>query len=161
MIRRALYPGTFDPVTNGHLDIIRRARHLFDELVVAVAANPEKALLFPLKDREGLLRQSVRHMQSVRVISFHGLLVDLVQELKAVAVIRGLRAVSDFEFEFQMALANRELYARAETVFLMPSAEFIFVSSTIIKNIARHGGSVRHFVPAHVARKLASRLKDS
>jgi len=122
------------------------------ELITASAAT---------HDREALLRQSVRRMPRVRVISFHGLLVDLVQEVKAVAVIRGLRAVSDFEFEFQMALANRELYARAETVFLMPSAEFIFVSSTIIKNIARHGGSVRHFVPAHVARKLASRLKNS
>ena len=105
-----------------------------------------------------MLRQSVKRMESVSVTIFHGLLVDLVKELKAVAVIRGLRAVSDFEFEFQMALANRELYARAETVYLMPSAEFIFVSSTIIKNIARHGGSVQHFVPAHVARKLKSGL---
>ena len=159
-IRRAVYPGTFDPITNGHVDIIRRAVRLFDRLIIAVAANPQKEPYFDLEERESMVRQAVRSIRNVRVITFEGLLVDLVRHQKAVAIVRGLRAVSDFEFEFQMALANRELFAQAESVYLMPSAEHIFVSSTIIKNIAAHGGNVRHFVPAHVQRRLARRLSS-
>jgi len=159
-IRRAVYPGTFDPVTNGHVDVIRRALRLFDRLIIAVAANPQKEPFFKLADRESMVRQTVRRIRNVRVITFEGLLVDLVRDQKAVAIVRGLRAVSDFEFEFQMALANRELFTDAESVYLMPSIEYIFVSSTIIKNIAMHGGSVRHFVPAHVERRLTRRLQQ-
>lgn len=159
-MRRAIYPGTFDPVTNGHLDIIRRAVRLFDHLTVAVAANPGKDPLFDLKDRAALVRQTVRGMRKVKVMTFDGLLVNLVRDLDAVAIVRGLRAVSDFEFEFQMALANRELYADAESVYLMPSSEHIFVSSTIIKSIAIHGGSLRRFVPKHVERRLREHLKS-
>ncbi len=158
MKRRAVYPGTFDPVTNGHKDIINRAGRLFDELVIAVAANPDKVPLFSLKERVALLRQTVKTRKHVRVVAFEGLLVQLVRDYDAVAILRGLRAISDFEFEFQMALANRKLYGNAETVYLMPSSEYIFVSSTIIKNIAKHGGSVHHFVPAHVERLLKKKF---
>ena len=157
-VRRAIYPGTFDPVTNGHLDIIQRAVRLFDELVVAVAANPQKEPLLPLDVREKLVRRSVRGMRMVSVTTFQGLLVDLARELDAVAVVRGLRAVSDFEMEFQMALANRQLYAGCESVYLMPSAEHTFVSSTIIRNIALHGGRVRRFVPAFVEESLRAQM---
>jgi pantetheine-phosphate adenylyltransferase len=134
---------------------------MFDELIIAVAANPEKTPLFDLAEREALVRRSVRRMRKVQVVTFRGLLVDLTKELGAVAILRGIRAVSDFEFEFQMALANRELHAGAESIYLMPSIEHIFISSTIIKNIARHGGSVHPFVPAHVERKLTQRFSAS
>jgi pantetheine-phosphate adenylyltransferase len=158
--RRAIYPGTFDPITNGHVDIIHRAVHLFDELVVAVAANPQKEPFLPLAEREQLVRQSVRKLRRVRITTFGGLLVDLARDLNAVAIVRGLRAVSDFELEFQMALANREMYAGSESVYLMPSAEHTFISSTIIKNIALHGGRVRRFVPAHVEQCLKRKLRE-
>jgi pantetheine-phosphate adenylyltransferase len=153
-MRRAVYPGTFDPITNGHLDIIRRAQRLFDELVIAIAANPQKAPLLDFATRETLVRRSVESMPGVRVVAFDGLLVQLVKDQEADVILRGLRAVSDFEFEFQMALMNRELSAGAETIYLMPSVEYIFISSTIIKNIAAHGGPVRNFVPAHVEEAL-------
>jgi len=160
-MRRAIYPGTFDPITNGHLDIIRRAQCLFDELIIAVAANPQKSPLFDLSTREDLVRRSVHGMDGIRVATFDGLLVGLVDTHRAHAILRGLRAVSDFEFEFQMALMNRELNPRAETIYLMPSAEYIFISSTLIKNIAAHGGSVGNFVPPHVEHALRTRAGHS
>jgi pantetheine-phosphate adenylyltransferase len=157
-MRRAIYPGTFDPITNGHLDIIRRAQRLFDELVIAIAANPQKAPLLDHATRERLVRTSVEGMKGTRVVAFDGLLVGLVEDYQADVILRGLRAVSDFEFEFQMALMNRELSAKAETIYLMPSVEHIFVSSTIIKNIAGHGGPIRKFVPPHVEEALMVRF---
>ena len=153
-MRRAIYPGSFDPVTNGHLDVIERARKLFDEVIVAVAGNDEKQPLFSLEDRLDLLRQTAGRIDNVRVAEFKGLLVDFAKAEKAGAVIRGLRAVSDFEFEFQMALMNRKLDAEVETIFLMPKEEYTYLSSRIIKEIARLSGDVSSFVPACVAKAL-------
>ena len=157
-MRRAIYPGSFDPVTNGHLDVIERARKLFDEVIVAVAHNDEKQPLFSLGERLDLLRQTVGEVDNVRIAEFKGLLVEFAKEEKARAVIRGLRAVSDFEFEFQMALMNRKLDAAAETIFLMPKEEYTYLSSRIVKEIARLGGDVSSFVPTCVAKALTTKF---
>ena len=153
-MRRAIYPGSFDPVTNGHLDVIERARKLFDEVVVAVAHNDEKQPLFSLKERLDLLRETAGTIGGVRIAEFSGLLVEFARAESAGAVIRGLRAVSDFEFEFQMALMNRKLAAAVETIFLMPKEEYTYLSSRIVKEIARLGGDVSSLVPACVAKAL-------
>jgi pantetheine-phosphate adenylyltransferase len=158
-MRRAIYPGSFDPVTNGHLDIIERARKLFDEVIVAVAHNDAKAPLFTLEERLDLLRSTMGKIDNVRVDSFDGLLVEFARTREAIAVIRGLRAISDFEFEFQMALMNRKLEARVETIFLMPTEEYTYLSSRIVKEIARLGGDVSKFVPPPVAKALAAKIK--
>ena len=157
-MRRAIYPGSFDPVTNGHLDVIARARKLFDEVVVAVAHNLEKEPLFTLEERLELLRDALRSESGVRVSQFEGLLVDFAQSEQANAVIRGLRAVSDFEFEFQMALMNRKLRGNVETIFLMPKEEYTYLSSRLVKEIARLGGDVSQFVPAKVAKALRTKM---
>jgi len=157
-MRRAIYPGSFDPATNGHLDVIERARKLFDEVIVAVAHNDEKQPLFSLDERLDLLRQTVGEIDNVRIAEFKGLLVEFAKEEKARAVIRGLRAVSDFEFEFQMALMNRKLDAAAETIFLMPKEEYTYLSSRIVKEIARLGGDVSSFVPTCVAKALTTKF---
>jgi pantetheine-phosphate adenylyltransferase len=157
-MRRAIYPGSFDPVTNGHLDVIERARKLFDEVVVAVAHNDEKQPLFSLEERLELLRETAGRIDNVRIAEFKGLLVDFAKAGKAGAVIRGLRAVSDFEFEFQMALMNRKLEAGVETIFLMPKEEYTYLSSRIVKEIARLGGDVSSFVPARVAKALSRKF---
>ena len=153
-MRRAIYPGSFDPVTNGHLDVIERARKLFDEVVVAVAHNDEKQPLFSLKHRLELLQETAGKIDNVRIAEFDGLLVEFARQAEAGAVIRGLRAVSDFEFEFQMALMNRKLDGAVETIFLMPKEEYTYLSSRIVKEIARLGGDVSSFVPASVAKAL-------
>lgn len=158
-MKRAIYPGSFDPVTNGHLDVISRARKLFDEIVVAVADNDEKQPLFSLEERLALLRDALGKIDNVRVARFDGLLVDFAVEQKASAVIRGLRAVSDFEFEFQMALMNRKLADNVETIFLMPKEEYTYLSSRLVKEIARLGGNVSGFVPSPVAEALAKKFK--
>jgi pantetheine-phosphate adenylyltransferase len=157
-MRRAIYPGSFDPVTNGHLDVVERARKLFDEVVVAVAHNEEKHALFSLEERLDLLDGMVGKIDNVKVAQFDGLLVKFATEQNATAVIRGLRAVSDFEFEFQMALMNRHLENKVETIFLMPKEEYTYLSSRIIKEIARLGGDVSKFVPPTVARALAKKF---
>jgi len=157
-MRRAIYPGSFDPVTNGHLDVIERARKLFDEVVVAVAHNDEKQPLFSLEDRLDLLRETVGKIDNVRIAEFEGLLVEFARKQEAGAVIRGLRAISDFEFEFQMALMNRKLDASVETIFLMPKEEYTYLSSRIVKEIARLGGDVSGFVPACVAKALSGKF---
>lgn len=158
MIRRAIYPGSFDPVTNGHLDVIDRARKLFDEVIVAVAYNDQKNPLFTLEERLGLLRSTIGKTKKVEIAPLGGLLVDFAVERKATAVIRGLRAISDFEFEFQMALMNRKLESTVETIFLMPKEEYTYLSSRIVKEIARLGGDVSGFVPARVAKALGGKM---
>lgn len=155
---RALYPGSFDPITNGHLDVVARAARLFDEVIVAVAHNESKAALFSIEDRVDLLEASTGHMSNVKVTSFQGLLVDFARAQQARAVIRGLRAVSDFEFEFQMALMNRSLEPDLEALFLMPCEEYSYISSRMVKEVARLGGEVSRFVPECVEAALAKRF---
>ena len=158
MIRRAIYPGSFDPVTNGHLDVIDRARKLFDEVIVAVAHNDQKQPLFTLEERLAFLQGTIGKLANVEIATLDGLLVDFAVAREAVAVIRGLRAISDFEFEFQMALMNRKLEARVETIFLMPKEEYTYLSSRIVKEIARLGGNVTEFLPTQVAAALRTKL---
>ncbi len=156
-MRRALYPGTFDPVTNGHLDLVKRALRLFDGVVVAVGTGRDKSTMFSVDERVEFLRDAVKELGNVEVISFDGLLVDTVNETGAVAIIRGLRQVSDFEYEFQMALMNRRLARDIETVFLMPSLSYIYLDSTVMKEVALLGGDVDGLAPEAVIRALSER----
>lgn len=158
LMRRAIYPGSFDPVTNGHLDVIDRARKLFDQVIVAVAHNEQKQPLFTLEERLELLRGTIGNLDRVQIAPLDGLLVDFAVQQRATAVIRGLRAVSDFEFEFQMALMNRKLEASVETIFLMPKEEYTYLSSRIVKEIARLGGDIEGLVPPPVRRALAEKF---
>ena len=158
-MRRAIYPGSFDPVTNGHLDVIERARKLFDEVVVAVAHNDQKQPYFTLNERLAFLAQVTASLKGVKVLPLDGLLVEFAVQQNAHAVVRGLRAVSDFEFEFQMALMNRKLEATVETIFLMPKEEYTYLSSRIVKEIARLGGDVAQFAPACVVEGFARKLE--
>ena len=159
-MRRAIYPGSFDPVTNGHLDVIERARKLFDQVIVAVAVNDQKQPFFTLAERLELLAATVGNRDGVQIEPLDGLLVNFAVEKEATAVVRGLRAVSDFDFEFQMALMNRKLEARVETIFLMPKEEYTYLSSRIVKEIARLGGDIAKFVPAPVVTAFASRKES-
>jgi pantetheine-phosphate adenylyltransferase len=154
MRRVAIYPGSFDPITNGHLDVIRRAAQMFDHVIVAVARNSEKTPLFTAVERVGLIQGAVRGLKNVSVDGFSGLLVNYARRKKARVIVRGLRAVSDFEFEFQMALMNRQLAPRVETIFLMPKDEYTFISSRLVREIAGLGGAVSKFVPADVQKAL-------
>ena len=158
-MRTAIYPGSFDPLTNGHLDVIERAVKLFDRVVVAVAKNEGKQPLFSLEERLDLVRQSIKKIPNAEADSFDSLLVDYAEQHNAQAIVRGLRAVSDFEFEFQLALMNRKLNERVETIFMMPKDTYTFLSSRIIKEIARLGGDIGTFVPAHVKAALIEKLK--
>ena len=157
-MRTVIYPGSFDPLTNGHLDVIQRATKLFDRVIVAVAKNESKNPLFTVEERLELVERAVKHLPNVEADSFDGLLVDYVQQCKAHAIIRGLRAVSDFEFEFQLALMNRKLNGKVETIFMMPRETYTFLSSRLIKEIASLGGDVQCFVPPHVQAALASKF---
>lgn len=158
-MRRALFPGSFDPVTNGHLDVIERAAKLFDKLVIAVATNGDKHSLFTIPERKKFIGLACKEkkIENIEVIDFEGLLVNAVIDLKIDAVVRGLRAVSDFEFELQMALMNREIEKACETIFMMPSPDYSFVSSRIIKEIARLGGNISAFVPKIVSKALTEK----
>ncbi len=154
MKRIAICPGTFDPITNGHIDIVMRSLTIFDEIVVAVAPNPKKTPLFRVEERMELIRESFKSLERVTIESFEGLLVNYVKQKGGVAIVRGLRAISDFEYELQMALMNRRLDSGIETVFMMPSEEYSFLTSTIIKEIASFGGSVKGLVPEIVEKAL-------
>jgi pantetheine-phosphate adenylyltransferase len=158
VMRTVIYPGSFDPLTNGHLDVIQRAAKLSDRVVVAVAKNEDKHPLFALKERLALVKQAVRNIPGVEADAFDGLLIEYVVSRKAQAIVRGLRAVSDFEFEFQLALMNRKLNENIETIFMMPKDTYTFLSSRIVKEIARLGGDVGAFVPAHVRAALAEKF---
>lgn len=157
--RVALFPGSFDPFTNGHLDLARRAAAVFDRVVIAIAVNPAKTGLFTPEERVGLIEKSVRGLRGMSVMHFGGLVVDCAEQVGAHVIIRGLRAVSDFEFEFQMALMNRRLSPQLETLFLMPKEEFSYVSSRLVKEVASLGGDVSHFVPPVVADALHGKYK--
>ena len=153
-----VYPGTFDPVTHGHTDIIARSLRVFDKVIVAVAPNPTKRPLFDLAERVKMVKLVTKGLPHVEVVAFEGLLVEYVRKRKAHAVIRGLRAISDFEYEFQMALMNRKLNKTVETVFLMPSEEYSYLTSTIIKEVASFGGRLTDFLHPQVAQRLLQRL---
>jgi pantetheine-phosphate adenylyltransferase len=153
-MRHCIYPGTFDPITCGHLDVLSRASRLFDRVTVAIADNPGKEPLFSAKERLAMIVPNVTGFKNVEVTTFGGLLVDFALEQKADAIIRGLRALSDFEFEFNMALMNRHLQPLIETIFVMPNEQFSYTSSSLVKQVAKYGGQVGHFVPPNVAEAL-------
>jgi len=156
--RTAVFPGTFDPFTNGHLDLTRRAARLFDRVVVAVAHNPGKGALFAVEERVEMIRASTRTLRRIEVVEFSDLVVDCARRLEAQVMIRGLRAVSDFEFEFQMALMNRRLSPSLEVAFLMPSQQYTYLNSTLVKEVARLGGQIHGLVPAVVEDRLRDRF---
>jgi pantetheine-phosphate adenylyltransferase len=159
--RTALFPGTFDPFTNGHLDLTKRAVRTFDRVVVAVAHSPAKGALFPVEERMDLIRAATRTLKRVEVVEFSDLVVDCAKRVQAQVMIRGLRAVSDFEFEFQMALMNRRLSPMLEVAFLMPSQQYTYLNSTLVKEVARLGGNVRGLVPRPVEDALRRRLRPT
>ena len=150
----AVYPGTFDPITNGHIDIINRGLRIFDKIIVTVAVNPGKSPLFNLEERIEMIEQSVGNVENVEVAQFQGLIADYLKSVDAIAMIRGLRAISDFEYEFQMSLMNRKLNDKVETVFLMPAQEYIHLNSTLIKEVSSFNGDITEYVPKNVEDKL-------
>ncbi|MCD4689930.1 pantetheine-phosphate adenylyltransferase [bacterium] len=156
-MKKALYPGTFDPITNGHLDLIRRARGVFDVVFVAVGTARDKDPMFSVEERIELIRDATSDVSGIEVVAFNGLLVDEVRNVGATAILRGLRAVSDFEYEFQMALMNRHLAPELETVFLMPNKDYTYLDSTVVKEVALLGGDVSGFVPSCVLDRLLER----
>ncbi|MGL4250831.1 MAG: pantetheine-phosphate adenylyltransferase [Aeromonas sp.] len=160
MTTRVIYPGTFDPVTNGHTDLIGRAARLFDEVIVGVANSPSKRPLFDLAERVQLVQQVTSQLPNIKVVGFSGLLVDFAKEHRANVLIRGLRAVSDFEYEFQLANMNRRLMPTLESVFLTPAEENSFISSTLVKEVALHGGDIRQFVDPVVAQSIAAKQQQ-
>jgi pantetheine-phosphate adenylyltransferase len=157
----AIYPGSFDPLTNGHLDLIERGAKIFDELIVAILHNPEKEPLFSLEERMEMIRAMTRDRNNVRVDSFDGLMVDYALKVGATAVLRGIRAISDYEYELQMALMNRKMEPRLETVFMMPAETYSYLSSRLVREVATLGGSVRGLVPELVEKKLREKLASA
>jgi len=158
MSTKAIYPGTFDPMTNGHLDIVTRAALMFDHIVLAVAASPSKKPMFTLEERVALATEVTAHLDNVEVVGFSDLMANFAKTQQANVLVRGLRAVSDFEYELQLAHMNRHLLPTLESVFLMPSEEYSFISSSLMKEVARHGGEVKAFLPAPVYLALQAKL---
>ena len=159
--RLAIYPGTFDPITNGHVDIIRRAAPLFDRVIVTLAVNSEKRPLFTVAERMEMIRRAVADIPNVDLGEFRGLVVDYAHEVGAIAIIRGLRAISDYEYEFQMALMNRKQRPELDTIFLMPDEKFTYLSSTIVREIAGHNGNLNGFVPPFVEQALRRKYRKN
>ncbi len=158
MPKRAVYPGMFDPIHNGHLDLIRRSLDIFDQLIVAVVANPAKEPLFSVHERLEMIDEATATLANLRSVAFDGLLIDLVTRERANCIVRGIRAVSDFEYEFQMALMNRKLRNTVETVFLMPDERYTYISSRLIKEVASFGATITSMVPAGVDKRLAEKF---
>ncbi|HAZ76187.1 MULTISPECIES: pantetheine-phosphate adenylyltransferase [Enterobacteriaceae] len=159
MQKRAIYPGTFDPVTNGHINIITRAAGMFDRVIMAIAASPGKKPLFSLEERVALAQEATAHLENVEVIGFSDLMANFARNQQATILIRGLRAVADFEYETQLAHMNRHLMPELESVFLMPAKEWSFISSSLVKEVARHQGDVTDFLPPNVHQALLQKLK--
>lgn len=159
-MRRAIYPGTFDPLTNGHLDLIKRGLRIFDEIIIAVAPSLKKQPLFTLEERLVFIKTAVKGLKGAKAAVFDGLLVEYARKTKGIAILRGLRFVSDFEYELQIALMNRRLNHNVETVFMMPSEEYTFLTSSIIKEVTSFGGSVKGLVPEEVEKALKEKYKD-
>ena len=159
-MKRALTPGTFDPITSGHLDVIARASQLVDEVVVAVADSPKKGPLFTLEERVELVRQATAHLSNVRVEPFKGLLVDFAKELDATVVVKGLRAITDFEYEFQMTAMNYQLSPQLETLFIMSPPQYMYLSSSIVREISKMGGDIQQFVPPCVYEALKKKYAN-
>jgi pantetheine-phosphate adenylyltransferase len=160
MNTRAIYPGTFDPLTHGHLDILSRAALMFDHIILAIAASPSKKPLFSLEERVALAQQATAHLPNVEVTGFSDLMANFARDRQANVLVRGLRAVSDFEYELQLAHMNRHLLPSLESVFLMPSEEYSFISSSLVKEVARHGGEVKAFLPEAIYHALLAKLAD-
>jgi len=158
-LKTAVYPGTFDPITNGHIDIIKRALTMFDRIIVAVSIDSSKKPLFSAEERISMIQEAIRDIKNIEVDSFQGLLVNYAIRTNATAIIRGLRAVSDFEYEFQLALMNRRLNENIETVFLMPNEKFTYLNSSIVREVASLKGNINDFVPKNVKEKLAEKYK--
>jgi len=161
MNKKAVYPGSFDPITNGHVDIIRRGLEIFEEILVAVLENPKKKSLFSTKERVTMIQEIFSDRENVNVKAFHGLLVDFTKKNDAKMIIRGLRAISDFEYEFQMALMNRKLDPEIETLFMMPSVNYSFLSSRLVKEVSMLGGCLEGLVPSEVEKKLKEKHKTT
>jgi pantetheine-phosphate adenylyltransferase len=158
MSTKAIYPGTFDPFTNGHLDLVTRASLMFDEVILAIAASPSKKPLFTLDERVALASQATSHLPKVKVMGFSSLMADFARQHQANILVRGLRAVSDFEYEMQLANMNRHLMPTLESVFMMPSKEWSFISSSLVKEVARHGGDITPFLPAPITKALLEKI---
>jgi len=155
--RKAIYPGTFDPMTNGHLDLVQRASQIFDEVIIGVSENPNKSKLFDIDERQEIARQITSDIPNVTVIGFSGLLIDFLAEQEVRIVLRGLRALSDFEFEFHLASANKRLNPNIETIFMTPDEENHFISSSLVKEISKYGGDISSFVPSYVEERLTEK----
>jgi len=160
MNKKAVYPGSFDPITNGHVDIIHRGLKVFDQIVVAVLENPKKKPLFTTKERVDMIKSIFRDMKHVEIHSFHGLLVDFAKNMQARVIMRGLRAISDFEYEFQMALMNRKLNPEIETFFMTPSVNYSFLSSNLVKEVSLLGGSLEGLIPEEVEEKIREKFRN-